>query len=45
MFFSYKAKSKTGEILEGTMEMQDRFALSRELRSRGYTPISITKKF
>lgn len=44
MLFSYKAKSKTGEILEGVMEAQDRFALSRELRSREHTPISITEK-
>jgi len=44
MLFSYKAKSNTGEIIDGTMEAIDRFALSRDLRSRGITPISITEK-
>ena len=47
MLFSYKAKLNNGEIFEGTLEALDRFALSRELRSRGHTPISISeaKKF
>jgi len=44
MFFSYKAKSKNGEIVEGVMESLDRFSLARELRSRGNTPISIREK-
>jgi len=44
MFFSYKAKLKSGEIVEGKMEAIDRFALSRDLRSKGSTPISITEK-
>ncbi len=44
MLFTYKAKSKTGGILEGTMEATDRFSLSRDLRSKGNTPISITEK-
>jgi type IV pilus assembly protein PilC len=44
MLFTYKAKSKTGEILEGTMEATDRFSLSHELKARGNTPISITEK-
>jgi len=44
MLFSYSAKLKNGEILESTQEAPDRFSLARELRSRGYTPISITKK-
>lgn len=44
MLFSYKAKSKTGEILENVLEATDRFALSRELRSRGFTPLSISEK-
>jgi len=42
MLFSYTAKLKTGEIFEGTMESTDRFALSRDLRARGDTPLSIT---
>lgn len=44
MQFSYKAKSNTGEIIEGVMEAVDRFTLSRDLRSRGNVPISITEK-
>ncbi|HEY4502869.1 MAG TPA: type II secretion system F family protein [Candidatus Paceibacterota bacterium] len=44
MLFSYKAKSKDGGIVDGTMESEDRFSLSRELRSRGSTPISIVAK-
>ncbi len=44
MLFLYKAKSKSGEIFEGTMESTDRFSLSRELKSRGNIPISITEK-
>ena len=44
MLFSYKAKSKSGEILEGTMEAADRFALSRELKSHGDTPRSIIEQ-
>jgi len=44
MLFSYRAKSKTGEISEGELDAADRFALSRDLRSRGFTPLSITEK-
>lgn len=44
MLFSYSAKSKTGEILEGAVNAVDRYALSRELRSRGQVPLSITEK-
>lgn len=44
MFFSYKAKSKTGEIIEGVLDATDRFALSRELKSRELIPTSITEK-
>lgn len=44
MLFSYKAKTKTGEIVEGTMEALDRFALSRELRTKGQSPLSIIEK-
>ncbi len=44
MLFSYKAKTKTGEIIEGTMEALDRFALSRELRTKGQSPLSIIEK-
>lgn len=41
MLFSYRAKSKDGEVIEGTLESESRFALARELRSRGSTPISV----
>ncbi len=44
MLFSYKAKSKNGQIIEGTLEAADRFALSRELRKRGDFPISINEQ-
>lgn len=44
MLFAYKTKLKSGEIFEGTMEAVDRFSLSRELKARGDTPISITEK-
>jgi len=45
MLFAYKAKLANGEIFEGTLEALDKFALARELRSRGHTPISITQKY
>jgi type IV pilus assembly protein PilC len=44
MLFSYKAKSKTGEIFESVLEATDRFSLARELKSRGNTPLSISAK-
>lgn len=44
MLFIYSAKSKTGEISEGTLEAADRFALARDLRSRGFTPFSVSEK-
>lgn len=44
MLFSYKTKLKNGEIFEGVMEGTDRFSLSRDLRSRGDTPLSISEK-
>lgn len=44
MLFSYKAKSKTGGMEEGVVEAADRFAASRELRSRGSIPMSVTEK-
>ncbi|MBU0998926.1 type II secretion system F family protein [Patescibacteria group bacterium] len=44
MLFSYSAKSKTGEIFESILEATDRYALSHDLRSRGYIPLSITEK-
>lgn len=44
MLFSYKAKSKDGAIVKGTMEAKDKFALSRDLKSQGQTPLSIKEK-
>jgi type IV pilus assembly protein PilC len=44
MLFFYKAKSNTGDIMEGSIEATDRFAVSRDLRAKGITPISITEK-
>ena len=44
MLFSYSAKSKTGEINEGVLEATDRFSLARDLRSRGYNPLSVSEK-
>lgn len=44
MLFFYKAKTKTGEILEGTLDSIDRLTLAHELRSRGHIPISISEK-
>ncbi|MEI6580743.1 MAG: type II secretion system F family protein [bacterium] len=44
MLFLYKAKTKNGEILGGTIEGVDRFSVSRELKTRGYTPVSISQK-
>ncbi len=44
MLFTYSAKSKTGEIFESILEATDRYALARELRSRGCVPLSITEK-
>lgn len=44
MFFNYKVKSKTGEIIEGTQEALDRFSLARDLRSRNLIPLSVIEK-
>ena len=44
MLFSYKAKTKEGEVVEGTMEASDRFVVSRELKTKGNTPLSILSK-
>jgi len=44
MLFSYKAKTSSGEIMEGVMEAADRFALAKDLRTRGSTPLSIKEK-
>lgn len=44
MLFTYSAKSNTGEILNGQLESADRLSLAHDLKSKGYTPISISEK-
>jgi type IV pilus assembly protein PilC len=44
MIFSYRVKSQDGKIIEDVMEASDRFAVSKELRSRGFSPLSISEK-
>lgn len=44
MLFTYKTKSKEGEITEGMLDAIDRLTLAHELRSRGLIPISVTEK-
>jgi type IV pilus assembly protein PilC len=44
MLFSYQAKLKTGEISKGVLEDSDRFSAARDLRSRGYIPLSIREQ-
>src|SRR3972149_2430885 len=44
MFFSYKAKSKAGDITEGVLEAAGRLALARDLRARGLIPLSVTEE-
>jgi type IV pilus assembly protein PilC len=44
MFFSYKAKTKEGGMIEDAMEASDRFSLFHELKSRGLVVLSIKGK-
>ncbi len=44
MLFSYTVKTKEGKIASAMLEAADRFALARELRSRGDMPLSISEK-
>ncbi len=44
MLFYYKAKSKTGEVMEAVQDATDRLALAHDLRARGFIPISISEK-
>jgi type IV pilus assembly protein PilC len=44
MLFSYKAKSKTGEVVDSQIDALDRFAVASDLRSRGLVPLSIVEK-
>ena len=44
MLFSYKAKTKEGEVISGIMDSPDRFSVSRELKGKGNIPLSISLK-
>ena len=44
MIFTYKAKLANGELFEGTMDAVDRYALARDLKSKGNIPLSIKQK-
>jgi type IV pilus assembly protein PilC len=44
MFFTYKAKTKDGNIIIGVLSAHDRFAASKEIKYRGNIPISISEK-
>ncbi len=41
MKFKYKAQTKDKKMIEGVKDSPDRFALSRDIRDEGNTPISI----
>ena len=44
MLFSYKAKTKEGQVVESTLEAVDRYAILRELKTKGLTVLSIKEK-
>lgn len=44
MLFKYKIKNKEGNITEGTTEAVDRFAVARDFREKGITPILIEEQ-
>ena len=44
MNFSYKAKTKEGQIVEATADASDKFSLARELKSRGYVVLYIKEE-
>lgn len=44
MLLHYRVKTSTGQIVENTVEALDRFALARDLRAKGNTPLSIEEK-
>lgn len=41
MLFHYTARDGQGEIIDGVLEAEDRFAIAKELRGRNQTPISV----
>ncbi len=44
MLFKYKIKNKEGNIIEGTTEAVDRFAVARDFREKGSIPILIEEQ-
>ncbi len=44
MLFKYKIKNKEGNIIEGTTEAVDRFAIARDFREKGSIPIVIEEQ-
>lgn len=44
MLFSYRIRTKTGEIKDGILEAASRFALAHDLRNQGDIPLSIREK-
>ena len=44
MLFSYSAKTKNGDIVEGVLDLPDRFSVAKDLRGKGLSPVSITEK-
>lgn len=41
MQFSYKARDSHGQVLEGILEAEDRFAVARQLRVQNLIPVSV----
>ncbi len=44
MFFTYIAKTKTGEEIEGVINAADRYVAAQEIKSRGLMPLSVKEK-
>ncbi len=44
MIFFYKAKSKTGEIFQGSVDAENRFMVARQLITDGNIPLSVFTK-
>ena len=43
MQFSYKARDTHGQLMEGIIDAEDRFAAAKELRAQNYIPVSISE--
>ncbi len=44
MLFSYKVQLPDGRVVDGQIEAVDRFAVARDFRTKGQTPLSIVEK-